>query len=179
MPDVLMTGSSSGPWTREDLRDAVQALYTGTMMPRDVPNRFNGVSRQRVSELVAQLDEDLVDDEQRLSLRRAANCAAGFDSRERCYTDWELRTALKVLKADYAKTMQRKDILSVYRVPQGTIKNYLIALRVAGKEKRAELPSVEDFNKEVDALEIGRRGGCCCAVTCPAEHCWTGSGISP
>ena len=52
MPDVCYSGHSRGAWTREDLRNAVRALYVGTVMPRDIPKQHNGVSRQRVQELV-------------------------------------------------------------------------------------------------------------------------------
>ena len=53
MPDVCFSTPARGPWTTEDLRDAIRAAYLGTVMPRDIPKQYNGVSRQRVQELVA------------------------------------------------------------------------------------------------------------------------------
>ena len=62
---------------------------------------------------MAALPSGLADDENSLSLTRAANQAAGYDQSERCYTDSELRAALKV---GYARSMTRPAIKEVFGV---------------------------------------------------------------
>lgn len=158
------------PWTTEDLRDAVISLRAGTVMPRDIPKVFNGVSRQTAQELVARLPADVEDSDERMSLTRAANEVSGYVSRQRQYTDWELRAAIV---ASFAGSMKRPAIRNMYGVPPGVVKDYLLKLGVYGNKKREPLPSVDAFTKEVNALEITKVGrsdvaliACCCVLSC-------------
>ena len=48
-------GSQLRLWTNEDLRDAIMALYRSEVLPKEIPKRFNGVSRQTVEAKVKQL----------------------------------------------------------------------------------------------------------------------------
>ncbi len=150
-------GTQSAPWTTEDCRDAVVALYIGEVLPRDIPKRFHGVSRQRVEELVAALPSELVNNELRLTLTRAANRVTGYVATDRPYTDWELREALK---ASYAKEMSRPVIENVFGVPPGTSKRKLklYEMRVLGKDRRDPMPSVTEFSSEVDGMAIAPLG---------------------
>ena len=54
-------GSQLRLWTNEDLRDAIMALYRSEVLPREIPKRFNGVSRQTVEAKVKQLKDGLVE----------------------------------------------------------------------------------------------------------------------
>ena len=69
------------------------AVHRQQVEPRDIPKRFGGVSRQHVCAKVAKLSEDIIDDADRLQLKRAANLLAGVKE-QGCYTDWELQAAV-------------------------------------------------------------------------------------
>lgn len=55
-------------WTRHDLRDAIIAVYQGSVNLTDISKRFGGVSRRHATEVAAKVPPGAVDDPQRLSL---------------------------------------------------------------------------------------------------------------
>ena len=54
------------------------ALYRSEVLPREIPKRFNGVSRQTVEAKVKQLKDGQEDTEQKMPLTRAASVLAGL-----------------------------------------------------------------------------------------------------
>ena len=74
-------GPCAGPqlrlWTNEDLRDAIMALYRSEVVPRDIPRKFNGVSRQTVEAKVKQLEDGLEDTEEKMPLARGSSLTMG------------------------------------------------------------------------------------------------------
>ena len=78
-----------------DLRDAIIALHLGQVVPRDVPKRFAGVSRQHAEAKTKQLAPGLEDSTCSLALTRAASRLAGVSGKDQLYTQSELKLALQ------------------------------------------------------------------------------------
>lgn len=80
-----------GAGTAYDLRDAVEEVYAGGAAAAVAAR--HSVDRRRITELVSRLPPGLLNDPQRLSLRRAANTVAQLPMAG-VYTEWELKEAL-------------------------------------------------------------------------------------
>lgn len=115
-------------WSKEDLRDAVTALYQGKVRPSDVPAKYNGVSRQRAQELASQLPSGLKYTEDDLSLLRAATKVSGAEGRRRLYSDEEMRSALRAVQS---KEMTQRQASETFRPKIGTLQKYGRELRQA------------------------------------------------
>lgn len=127
----------------------------------DFPERFNGLSKSHAIKCAKDLPSGLMDDDQSLSLTRAAIKRAGDvdTARRRLYTDWELRQALVAVAAGDS----RPAAVRRWGVPERTLDRYLVKLRHAlgvssNKDmKRLDTTKVEEAVNALDIAKLGRQ----------------------
>lgn len=139
-------------WTTLDFRDAIIAVHrNGGKWDTSFTDRYNGVSKRHVMDKAKKLPKDVVDDEQRWALTRAANELANAKQCA-CFTKWELREALVKCMT---REMKQAEASAVYGPSLSCLQKWItIAYKTTFGSRDPKL--VRDTVDSLDIKSVGR-----------------------
>jgi hypothetical protein len=118
------------------------------------------VSKRTAIRHTLTLAEGLVNNDDSLSLTRAAYAAAGVPPTDRRYTDYEMRHALYAVACGTRREgLSQADATKQYGVGTRTLGKYLAGLRATLQVQNLAAVEPADIRKAVDGIAFQNQGG--------------------